>query len=140
MSIKYKIYQDRDLLVDILDNNITLKDLEKLFLEVSKKNKYKKVLSNIENAEMNFSIDELYKFIKFMMSPNPDSEFRWAIMTKSPIQTAVSYLIKEDIYFKKFVGVFSTLEGCITFLNVSFKVEEFNDDDYHQISIKKNSP
>jgi hypothetical protein len=133
MSMRYKIYRDRNLLVDVLENNITLKELEKSFLvEINDENfkEVHKVLSNIQNAHLLVDVEEIYQFIKLMMTPNPDPAFRWAILTNSPNQVALSYLIMEDPYFHNVVGVFSTLEGCKNFLDVSFRREEFLDEDY----------
>lgn len=131
--MKYKIYQDRNLLVDILEGNIGLPDLEQVFRHEIADVKFKcvhKVLSNIIDTQLNISLSELQTFINLMSTPNPDPSFRWAILTNSPDQTAFSFLIKENKYFSDIVGVYSTLEACNRFLNVSFDANEFLDEDY----------
>jgi hypothetical protein len=133
MSMRYKIYQDRNLLVDILDGPIGLTDLEKVFRHEIGDERFKwvnKVLSNINDAQLNISLAELQTFISLMSTPNPDTSFRWAILTDKPDQTAFSFLVKEDKYFSDIVGVYSTLEACNRFLNVSYDATEFLDEDY----------
>ena len=87
-------------------------------------------MSNVNNANFKISVEEMENFVKFMITPNPDSSFRWAILTKLPYQTVFSFIIKEHEYFKNIVEVFSTLEACNKFLNISFDNEEFYEEDY----------
>jgi hypothetical protein len=133
MSMKYKIYSDRNLLVDVLKNNISLSDLEKLFLHEIENKNFKgvhKVISNIVDSKLDISFADLQNFINFMIKPDPDKSFRWAILTNEPGQAAFSLLIKEDKYFTNVVDVFSTLEACNKFLDISFDEKEFHDEDY----------
>ena len=133
MKMKYKIYPERNLLVDIIYGNANLQDLEKLFVqEISNENfkSVNKVLSNILHTKFNVTVADLEKFIHLMIGPTPATGFRWAILTDDPFQTALSFLIKEETYFKNIVGVFSTLEACTAFLNISFDEKDFNEDGY----------
>lgn len=131
--IKYKIYTDRNLLVDILENDIWLADLERLFLnEIADENinTVKKILSNVIKAIPLVSLEEMQKYVSLVQFKKHNSELRWAILTDHPSQTAFSMLIKESHEFIDIVGVFTTLEACNRFLNVTFDEVEFNDSDY----------
>lgn len=136
MRMKYKIYPDKNLLVDVLEGDIELVDLQKIFqIEVTNPNfKFvKRVLSNISNAQLNVSSDEVQKFANFMITPGQDNSFRWAILTNKPKQTALSFLLKENEYFDQIIGVFSTLEACNQFLNISLDNNCFYEDDYYVV-------
>lgn len=131
--MRYKIYVDRNLLVDVLEGSIELSDLERIFQHEVADTNFKfvnKVLSNISNAQLNISANEIEKFVNFMSSPNKNNSFRWAILTNDPKQTALSILIKETEYFNRIVGVFSTLKACNQFLNISLDNKCFSEDDY----------
>lgn len=133
MSMKYKIYLEKNLLVDVLKNKIGISELERLFIHEKTNEDFKfvkKVISNISDAQVNISVADLQSFINLMIVPNPDTAFRWAILTNSPSQAAFSLLIKENIYFNNIVGVFSTIEACNKFLNITFDEKEFNEEDY----------
>ncbi|MFN8254107.1 MAG: hypothetical protein U0W24_00340 [Bacteroidales bacterium] len=133
MSIKYKIFPEQNLLVDVVKENVNLSDLMLLYKhEINNENfKYVyKVLSDISGAVFNITLNDILKFIESMISPNPDPAFRWAILTRNPQQTALSYIIKDHKYFSKILNVFSTLEACIAFLEVKFDENDFNDKDY----------
>jgi hypothetical protein len=133
MSIKYKIYSDRNLLVDVCEGEIGLPELEKLFLLETANEDFKyvhKVISNIIDSKLTITLEDVQSFLTLMISPDPDPSFRWAILTSKPDQTAFSLLLKEDKYFSDILGVFSTLEACTRFLNVSFEEKEFEDKDY----------
>jgi len=133
MSIKYKIYHEQNLLVDIMDGLVGLPELEKVFrFEVADEN-FKgvtKILSSIVDAQMNVTLDDLQKFIAMLSTPDSNPAFKWAILTSKPDQTAFSILLKNDKHFIDIVGVFSTLEACNMFLEISFNQENFLDDDY----------
>jgi hypothetical protein len=133
MIIKYKIYTDRNLLVDVLSGNIGMPELEKVYLHETKNKDFiyvKKVISNIIDSNLILSLENVQDFLTLMISPNPDDIFRWAILTAKPDQTAFSLLLKENEYFDDVIGVFSTLEACNRFLNISFEEKEFGDEDY----------
>lgn len=133
MKMKYKIYPERNLLVDIMHGEADLEDLEKLFLHEINDGNFKyvsKVLSNILSVKLIVTMEDLEKFIKLMIGPTPPTGFRWAILTDNPFQTALSFLIKEDKYFNNIVGVFSTLEACNKFLNITFSEKDFEGKDF----------
>ncbi|MCB1173452.1 MAG: hypothetical protein KDK39_07805 [Leptospiraceae bacterium] len=133
MAYKYKIYPDRDLLVDILEGEISAADLQGIYThEIGDPDfkHVKKCISNIENAVFSFPVQELKKFIEFMIEPNPDPEFRWAILAGAPTETAFAVLIQRDPYFSDKVGVFSTLKACTAFLDRPYQRLEFEDPDF----------
>ena len=108
-------------------------ELEKVYLHETKNKDFiyvKKVISNIIDSNLILSLENVQDFLTLMISPNPDDIFRWAILTAKPDQTAFSLLLKENEYFDDVIGVFSTLEACNRFLNISFEEKEFGDEDY----------
>ncbi|HLO57885.1 MAG TPA: hypothetical protein VK179_04035 [Bacteroidales bacterium] len=132
-SIRYKIYEDRNLLVDILEKEIALADLKRLFLsEISdeKINTVTKILSNVILAKPLVTLEEMQHYVTLVESEKHDSNLRWAILTDEPFQTAFSMLIKEAPSFANTVGVFTTLEACTHFLDINFEETEFSDSDY----------
>lgn len=133
---KYKIYAEQNLLVDFMENNVSLSDLKELFVHTIADPDFRyvhKVLSNITKAKLNITVNELTEFINFIESPNPDASFKWAILTEKPNQTAFSLLIKEEPYFRNVVGVFSTLVACNKFLNINFDEKEFYEPGFHYL-------
>jgi len=133
MGMKYKIYPERHLLVDVLDKIITLNDLERLFHhEISNEQfpNVKRVLSDISNTEAGLTAEDIYNFIKLIISPTPPDNFRWSILTAKPHQAALSFIVMHDKFFEGIVGVFSTLEAAIKFLDIQFHPDELNDPDF----------
>lgn len=133
MKIKYKIYPERNLLVDVSIGDIQLSDLQDISLIEMNDKQFpvvKRILSNIVDANLNVSALEVESFVSFLANPDKDTSFRWAILTDNPQQTALSFIIKFDPAFADIVGVFSTLHGCVEFLGVPFNDEEFQDSDY----------
>jgi hypothetical protein len=76
MKIKYKIYRDKNLMIDILEGDISLSDLEKMFQQEINNPDFRhvnRILSDITNAETNMSVKELQKFISFIIPPTPET-------------------------------------------------------------------
>jgi len=133
MSIKYKIYSETNLLVEVISGKVTLEDLKKLFMHIINNEEFSnvnKILSNILNAEIDITIQDLRAYINLLSAPGQKSEFRWAILTTDPKHTAFSMLLKADGYFSQIVGVFSTLESCLKFLNIQLDQKEFYNTDF----------
>jgi hypothetical protein len=133
MGMKYKIYHERYLLVDVLDNTINLRDLKHLFdHEITNEHfpLVKRVLSDISKSDPEITSEEIYSFVKMIISPIPPDDFRWAILTKEPLQAALSFLVMDDKFFRGYVGVFSTMDAAVKFLDVTFHPKELNDPDY----------
>lgn len=135
MKMKYKIYVDEGFLVDVMQGEVYLQDLERIFQHEMLNPDFiyvNRVLSNISNAKMNISSDEIRKFASFMAAPgkDPNKSFRWAILTNEPKQTALSFLIQEHEFFKDIIGVFSTLDACTEFLGITFEKQNFEEEDY----------
>jgi hypothetical protein len=135
-GLRYKIFEDRNLLVDILERDITLADLKRLFMNEIADEKIKsvnKILSNVIHAKPAITLEEMQEYVRLVESQKHDSNLRWAILTDEPFQTAFSMLIKESPSFNDIVGVFTTLEACNHFLNIEFHAAEFNDSDYKTV-------
>lgn len=78
----------------------------------------KRILSDIRNAKLNVSVDELNKFLSFLKSGDGLPDFKWAIVTSNPHSTALSILLQQDEFFRKVVGVFSSVSAAADFLGV----------------------
>lgn len=138
MKMKYKIYADKNLLVDVMEGDVFISDIEAIFIHEMSNPDFilvNRVLSNISNAKMNVTSDEIRKFANFMATPNKEqtNNFKWAILTNEPKQTALSFLIQEHAFFKDIIGVFTTLEACTDFLNITFVKQNFHDEDYYEL-------
>ena len=133
MSLKYKIYADRSLLVDVLKNSISpavLKEFHTSYRNESEILTVTKVLTHLVDTNFEMSLDEMMDYIEELIKEELPPNFKWAIITENPSSTMFSILIKEEPYFKGKVAVFSTLEASLDFLNVNYRESEFNDVDF----------
>lgn len=133
MSLKYKIYSDRSLLVDVLKNTIShaiLRKFQKTYRNELEIKKVTKVLTKLVDTKFEMSINEMMAYVEELKKETIPPNFKWAIVTENPNSTMFSMLIKEEPYFNDKVGVFSTLNASLEFLNVDFAENEFNDPDF----------
>jgi len=138
MSIKYKIYPARNLLVDVLKENISLNELKISILQKKNNSDYiyvSKVLTNIIDTNFDLSTNDLYRFLSFIIPQTSNSYFRWAILTDKPRETAFALLVKNNDFFENRVEVFTTLNACNKYLDILFEKDEFKDDDYIEITV-----
>ena len=138
MDLKYKIYPKQKLLVEVISGNYTFQDLKKLFITVSSDKQFEdfdKVLTNLTNAKFKVSLFEVDEYLKFIKSIVKEREVKWAILTSKPKATALSMLISFDPVFKKNTKIFSTLNACTNFLDVSFEEQDYFDTDFHIIDL-----
>ena len=134
--MRFKIYKEQRLLVDVLEGRTELADLKAIFSREAASEDFfhvKRVLSNVRKADFQFSPAELKSYIELVFNTNPDPDVRWAILTSSPTQVAYSLLMKKEEYFNKIVGVFSTVEACCDFLDVTFSEEQFAEAGYEEV-------
>jgi hypothetical protein len=134
MGAKFKIYPERELLVDFLTGDVDLEVLKELLMAEQRDEGFhwvKKVLSDIRNATPKVALEDIQDYLGILRKIPLDPEFRWAILTTTPYQTALSILISKDPFFLKFVGVFTSLNACTGFLNLTFKEIEFEDKDFN---------
>lgn len=133
MSLKYKIYPQKSLLVDVLYGPINLLNLNK-FHETYRNDdnifNVNKVLTNLIGANFEMSINEMLTYIEDLKKEQLPPSFKWAILTETPKSTMFSMLIKDEPMFKNKVEVFSTLKSCLTYLNIHFHENEFQETDY----------
>lgn len=133
MILKFKIYSNQNLLVDVLSGNISLKQLYKLhesYLNDKNIGCVHKVLTNVCAANFEFGLTEMYQYIEEIKRKAMSSNLKWAIITDLPNSTMFSMLIKEDLFFKNKVQVFSTLPASTKYLGINFNAENFNDSDF----------
>lgn len=131
--LKYKIYPERFLLVDVLISKITtsqLYDFHQLYRADEKIIGIHKVLTNLIDANFVMTLDEMLNYIEELKKETIPPNFKWAILTESPNSTMFSILVKEEPYFKNKVEVFSTLKASIAYLEINFKENEFDDEDF----------
>ncbi|MCG6186816.1 hypothetical protein [Maribellus maritimus] len=133
MSLKYKFYKDRNLLVDVFEGELRLSDFRKLYIAERENldfSEINKSISDLRSIKLKASLAEVKDFLKFMQPANDNKTSKWAVLTESPIQTALSLMLRMDSRYKDIVRVFSTIEGCNTFLNVNYSEREFEDEDF----------
>ena len=134
--MKFKIYPDQNLLVDVCTGSLKYEHLTELVLhEINDPNfgSVNRILSNIADASFEITAQELEEFAKMIGSPAAGTEPRWAILTSSPSQVVVSILLKGSPVFKNMIEVFSTLEACTEYLGVTFSAEQFNEDGFTEV-------
>jgi hypothetical protein len=132
MRMKYKIYGDRNLIVDVLEGLITIDDLfrhNKYLVENEDVKNIERVLTNVVNAEFNFTKNEFDEYIRKLVE-RQITPVRWAIYTASPKHVVYSQFIKFTEKYRKSIKIFSTIEGCINYLEVLYNIDEFNDADF----------
>jgi len=137
MAMRYKYFPERGLLVDVLSDEISLADVKALFRELQQSKHFKsvdRVISDISKAQFRIKISDVDEFIRVLNETDRVVDFRWAILSTKPLPTAFSYLVSLAPAFRNKLGIFSTIEGCIKYLNIRFDPEELNTDgytDYH---------
>ena len=133
MSLKYKIYPEKSLLIDELNGSISYKELldfhstyrnDKNLISVHK------VLTNLYGVNFKLSVNEMEAYIEVLKEEPLPPNFIWAILTVTPTSTMFSILIQQEPHFKNKVGVFTTIEASLKFLNIEFDENVFNKDDY----------
>jgi hypothetical protein len=133
MACKYKIYPERNLLVDVMTGDISFDELVHLSLTEIHDPDIQgtfRIISDITDANLAMRVDQMKEFIGHLKDPQINSKFRWAILTASPYSTAISMILAQDPGFIDLVGVFSTLEACCDFVGVKFVSSEFSDSDF----------
>lgn len=131
--LKYKIFLEKNLLVEVLTNIITLSKLNKLHDECrgdSNMIKVNKVLTNVLEATFDLTFNEMLDYIEILKKDELPPNFKWAILTNDAYPTMFSMLLKEDAHFKNNVEVFCTLKASLKYLDIDFKENEFNANDY----------
>ena len=119
--MNYKIYKDQNLLIDYMEGDVNLQMLIDITLTEQADPDFinvKRILSDIRNAKLNVSVDQLNQFLGFLKSGEITPDFKWAIVTENPHSTALSILLKQDEIFRKVVGVFSSVKAAAQFLGV----------------------
>jgi hypothetical protein len=133
MNLKYKIYPDRSLLVDVLTGDLTYGNV-KYLVEQEKQDKdfhrINRVISDTRKANLKIKPEEVQEYLAFIKEIPMNVDFRWAILASTPDQTALTMLIGMDPFFKKLVAVFSTVRACVNFISVPYDEREFNDADF----------
>lgn len=136
MSLKYKIFTEKKLFVDILTKSVVSSKLYEFH------NTYKhdpemihvnKAMTYLVDVKFEMSIDEVTEYIDNLVNEPLPPKFKWAIITDSPNSTMFSMLIMEEPYFKNKVEVFSTVKGATKFLDVQFDESEFDEDGYFEL-------
>ena len=136
MSLKYKIFPQQKLFVDILAGVITtskLHEFHKSYRENPTILCVEKVLTHVIATDFRMSIDEIMEYIDLLKKEAFPPNFKWAILTASPNSTMFSMLIKEEPHFKNNVEVFCTITGAANYLNIKFDESLFNESGYYEI-------
>lgn len=127
MRLKYKIYIEKKLLIEIISGSFNFFELKNLVEKLSSDKQFlnfDKVLTDLTQAKFRISIYEVDEYLKFIKNIVKDREVKWGIITSKPKATALSILITVDPFFGKQTKVFSTLEACTKFLNIHFKEDD----------------
>ncbi len=137
MGTKYKVYTDKNLLVDVLYGDVTLTNIIELYQKEHENVNFFKInrsLSDIREAKIKLSAKEVKDFIQFAQNPNDNKDFRWAIIANNPLQTALSFMVIMDKHFKDVIKVFSTLKAANNYLATDYSEPEFNDNDFIEVN------
>jgi hypothetical protein len=119
--MRYKIYKDQNLLIDYIEGSVNLQMLIDITIAEQSDPDFiyvKRILSDIRNANLKVSVEDLNKFLGFLKSDGSTPDFKWAIVTENPHSTALSILLKQDELFRKVIGVFSSVKAAAEFLGV----------------------
>ena len=117
----YKIYREQNLLIDYMEGVVNLQMIIDITLKEQSDPEFahvKRILSDIRNAQLAVSVEELNKFLSFLKSDGNTPDFKLAIVTCNPRSTALSILLQQDEFFRKVVGVFSSVKAAAAFLGV----------------------
>ncbi|MDD2962914.1 MAG: hypothetical protein PHQ65_02160 [Bacteroidales bacterium] len=131
--IRYKIDPERNLLIEVLKGTIDLGNLIEVTSRVTSDADFvsvRKIISNITEAQINLSPPEMTQFTNMMVSLSACYQPRWALLSETPRNTALSLLLQETPPYNQLIGVFSTLEACSNFLNVELFDDDFSEDGF----------
>ena len=133
MLAKFKIYRERELLVDVLVGDVPYPAMKQMVLHEFQHPDFPsitRVISDTRKASMNYSLEEIQDFLAFMAQSPSEKDFRWAILAMTPNQTALSMLVSNDPQFKNVAQVFYTLDACNYYLGRDYSESEFDDPDF----------
>ncbi len=133
MSLKYKVYPERQLLVDVLEGELHISDILKINTAESKNvdfSKINKSITDLRKARLRLSLKEVKDFIKLLQPANTNTDAKWAVLTHNQIQTILAMMLRIDSRYKDTVRVFPTVNDCNNFLGINYSEEEFGDDDF----------
>jgi hypothetical protein len=133
MGIKNKFFLDEGLLVDISTGDLTLQDLGE-YQEKLKKDerlpKIRKILSITRDANIKFSLKEMYLYVEIVKKTSKDTNIRWAILTSTPSVTAFASLFELDKSYQNKVFICSTLEAATRFLQIQITESDLQSSDF----------
>lgn len=133
MSLKYKIFDDKALVVNKLSGDLGLDTVNSFFSRIIKDERFSTVtlaITDITKAHFSINLSEVDDFVDFVRHSGVPDQFRWAILSTRPLPTAIAYLVSIAPLFRNRVAIFSTLEGCCTYLGTELTEQEFNDGSY----------
>lgn len=133
MELRYKIYPDRKLSVDVLKGEINVESIMKVLNAISCDKNFKDVeiaITNLRDANLNVSVNDFDRYLVELKKDPKSQNIRWAILTSNPGSTAFSMMINQDPMFADKVAVFSTLKAVNNFLGIHYKEGEFDDADF----------
>ncbi len=142
MWVKFKIYRDRELLVDVMEGDVPYAAMKQMVLHEFQHPDFfhvTRIISDTRKASMNYSLEEIQDFLAFMAQSPADKDFRWAILARTPTQTALSMLVSNDPLFKNVAQVFYTLDACNYYLGRDYSESEFDDPDFIFLPEAENS-
>ncbi|MFZ4547504.1 MAG: hypothetical protein ACOYN4_08720 [Bacteroidales bacterium] len=135
MGIKNKFFLNDSLLIDISTGDITLQGLgeyqEKLKMD-ERLPKIRKILSITRDANVKFSLKEMFLYVEILKKTTSDTNIRWAILTSTPSVTAFASLIELDKLFQNKVLICSTLETATRFLQIQITESDLQSSDFKQ--------
>jgi hypothetical protein len=135
MGLKNKFFLDEGLLIDISTGDITLQDLGE-YQEKLKKDerlpKIRKILSITRDANIKFSLKEMYLYVEIVKKTSKDTNIRWAILTSTPSVTAFASLFELDKSYQNKVFICSTLEAATRFLQIQITESDLQSSDFKQ--------
>jgi len=133
MIAKYIIDSNLNLLVEVFHGEIYLKELDIIINEQMKNADFKsvsKVLTDSRLANILLNPMQIDEYIKGLKVQIEEINLVWAIVVNDPHSTALSFVIKNDSFFKNRVGVFSSIEAASDFLLLNLSQKDLDTYEY----------
>jgi len=119
----YKIIEDKQLIIEAFDGDITLDFFRESMLKEFNDPKYvhlKFGVCDLRRANLLLSDSEVKQLFEFACQHDKNLKIKWATLTESPYETAMSMIFgqkAQDLYGYK---IFSTIDAASQYLGIKF--------------------
>lgn len=122
MTFRFGILPDLQLMIERYEGGIKfshLPECQEIRMLNPELENVKLIFSDLSEASFDFSSSEFRQYIELVKTYTQEREFKWAILANTPVETAYTFLLKQQEIYRDRVEVFSTVNACAGFLGVN---------------------